>query len=74
MHHKVRPPRRGLWAVVQFAVWSALTVAVLLSVTGCKSGEPGQGTTPGPGPTFVRDPGPSPCSRCFERPGLGHAS
>lgn len=75
MHHREKRPRTGLWFAAQLIAWAVVMAAVLALVTGCKSTEPGQGETPAPGPTFVRERLSEPvCGRCFERPELGHAS
>lgn len=62
----------SVWTVVQLLVWAAAVVFMLLFVTACgPEEEPGK--RPKPGPTFIREPAPS-CGRCFDRPGLGHAT
>lgn len=75
MHHK---QRTGLPDWMHFAgqilAWLVVMAVILAMVVGCKSAEP-EKEQPNPGPTFVRDHlAPPACSRCFERPELGHAS
>lgn len=75
MHHR---ERRGLpdWAYFtgQMLAWAVAVGIVLFFVTACKQEQPPPGE-PGPGPTFVRERASAPsCGRCFDRPGLGHAS
>lgn len=75
MHH--REPRRPpdwLRFAGQLLAWAVVMAVILVMVAGCKQAEP-EKEQPNPGPTFVREHlAPPVCSRCFERPELGHAS